>query len=149
MLGMTTTLPLTLYLAQMLGLYVLLVGISAFVAPQRWSQIMDGLAGSPALTLITGVFTFALGVVLIHVHYVLTDPLAIVVTVIGWIALAEGALLIVVPHLLMRVGQWSMRYIRVWAVVAIVLGILLGLAGVTGRADYTQFVSWQGFPVSG
>lgn len=146
---MTTTLPLTLYLAQMLGLYVLLVGISAFVAPQRWSQIMDGLAASPALTLVTGIVTFALGAALLHIHYVLADPLAIIVTVIGWIALAEGGLLIVVPHLLMRVGQWSMRYIRVWAVIAIVLGILLGLAGLTGRADYTQFVSLPVFPVAG
>jgi uncharacterized protein YjeT (DUF2065 family) len=144
---MTTTLPLTLYLAQALGLYVLLVGISALVAPQRWSQIMDGLAGSPALTLITGVFTFALGVVLTRIHSVLTDPLAIVVTVIGWIALAEGALLIVVPRLLMRVGQWSMRFTRVWAIVAIILGILLGLAGLTGRADASRFVSPQSFPI--
>ncbi len=146
---MTTTLPLTLYLAQALGLYVLLVGISALVAPQRWSQIMDGLAGSPALTLIAGIVTFALGVVLVRIHGVLTDPLAIVVTAIGWIALAEGALLIVVPHLLIRIGQWSMRFTRAWAIAAIILGVLLGLAGLTGHADTTRFVSQQSFPVPG
>ena len=137
---MTTSLALTLYLAQAIGLYLILIGVSALVAPQRWKQVMDGFTASPALTLITGVFVFVLGIVLIRVHCVLADPLAIAVTAVGWIALVEGALLIVVPHLLMRIGAWSMRYTRLWALVSLILGILLGLAGLLGHADATQFV---------
>ncbi len=131
---MVTTSTLTLYLAQAIGLYLILIGLSALVKPDRWRIIMDEFAASPALATITGVFVFTLGVTLIHVHCILTDALAIIVTAVGWIALVEGALLIVVPHLLMRVGQWSMRFTRIWAIVSIILGLFLGYAGLTGTA---------------
>jgi len=48
--------------------------------------------------------------------------------------LIEGALLLAVPGPLIRVGFWSVRFTRVWAIVSIALGILLFLAGLTGRA---------------
>ncbi len=136
----TTTLPLTLYLAQAIGLYLLLVGLSALVAPQRWRQAMDEFSASAALPLVTGVFVFFLGIALVRIHWVLTDPLAIVVTLVGWIALLEGALLIVVPHLLLRVGKWVLPYTTVWALLCILLGILLGLAGLTGTAGHINIV---------
>lgn len=136
----TTTLPLTLYLAQAIGLYLVLVGLSALIAPQRWRQVMDEFAASTALPLVTGVFVFFLGVTLIYVHCLLTDPLAIVVTAVGWIALFEGALLIVVPHLLLRIGKWVLPYTTVWALLCLLLGILLGLAGLTGTAGHINIV---------
>jgi uncharacterized protein YjeT (DUF2065 family) len=149
MTDMTTTLPLTLYLAQAIGLYLVLLGASVFIAPQRWERVIDEFVTSAALPLITGGFAFVLGVVLIRVHCVLTDPLAIAVTAAGWAALAKGAMLILFPQLSMRLGQWSVRYFRVWAVVVLILGILLGLAGLTGHADATRLVSQQSFPVPG
>ncbi len=135
-----TTLPLTLYLAQAIGLYMILVGVSALVRPALWAQVMDEFAASAALPLVTGVFTFALGVTLIFAHSVLTDPLAIAVTAVGWIALLKGAMLIVVPHLSQRLGRWSVRFIRIWAVLVLVLGLLIGLAGLTGTAGYPHIV---------
>ncbi len=136
----TTTLPLTLYLAQAIGLYLVLVGLSALVAPGRWRQVMDEFAASAALTLVTGVFVFILGIALVRIHWVLTDPLAIIVTVVGWIALFEGALLIVVPHLLLRIGKGVLPYTTVWALLCLLLGILLGIAGLTGTAGHINIV---------
>jgi uncharacterized protein YjeT (DUF2065 family) len=136
----TTSSTLTLYLAQAIGLYLILGGLSALVKPDRWRAMMDEFATSPALTMVTGVFVFVLGVTLIHVHCILTDALAFLVTAVGWIALVEGALLMVVPHLLMRIGYWSLNFTRVWAIVAIILGVLLGYAGLTGTAGYPHIV---------
>jgi len=131
---------LTLDLAQAIGLYLILVGLSGLAKPDRWRQVIDEMAASAALTLITGVFVFVLGVTLVFIHTITTDLLAIIVTAVGWIALVEGALLIVVPHLLLRVGQWSLGFTRIWAIVAIILGILIGLAGLTGTAGYPNIV---------
>lgn len=137
---MTTLSVLTLDLAQAIGLYLILVGLSGLAKPDRWRQVIDEMAASAALTLITGVFVFVLGVTLVFIHTITTDLLAIIVTAVGWIALVEGALLIVVPHLLLRVGQWSLGFTRIWAIVAIILGILIGLAGLTGTAGYPNIV---------
>jgi hypothetical protein len=54
--------------------------------------------------------------------------------------LIEGALLILVPQAMIEIGRRSIGFIRVWGVVAIVLGFLIGIAGLTGRADATAFL---------
>jgi len=130
---MTTLSMLTLQLAEALGLYLILIGLSGLAAPQRWRAVMDGLAESPGLQMTMGVGVFAIGVAIAIAHSRLSDPLAIIVTVIGWLALLEGALLIVTPRPLLRIGRWSLGFTRIWAIAALVLGVLLALAGLTGK----------------
>jgi len=131
---MTTLSVLTLYLAEALGLYLILIGLSALAAPQRWKAIMDDLATSPGLQIALGLSVLAIGIALAIAHSRLTDPLAIIVSAIGWLALLEGALLIAVPGPLLRIGHWSLGFTRIWAIVALILGIALALAGLTGTA---------------
>ena len=145
----TTLIPLTLYLAQAIGLYLILLGLSALVAPGRWRQVFDEFAASAALPLVTGIFAFVVGAMFIHIHSILRDPFAIIITAFGWVVLIKGALLIVVPHLLVRTGQWVLNYIRIWAALMLVFGILLALAGLTGTASIYNIVSLKGLPLHG
>ncbi len=137
---MTTSSVLTLHLAQAFGLYLILVGISGLAAPQRWDALMRELAVSAALQMVMGVLVFAIGVTLVLIHWSLHDPLATIVTLIGAVALLEGALLIAVPGPLMRIGFWSLKFTRIWAIVSLILGILLGYAGLAGTAQPLHFV---------
>lgn len=138
---MTTTVSaLTLMLAQAMGLYLILVGLSGLAGPRRWEGLMDELSTSPALQMLMGVAVFAIGVALAIAHSRLTDPLAIIVTLIGWAALLEGALLIAVPGPLLHIGRWSLRFTRVWAIISLILGLLLGMAGLTGTTTAAHFV---------
>jgi uncharacterized protein YjeT (DUF2065 family) len=125
---------LTLRLAEAIGLYMIVVGIGGLVAPQRWRAMMDDLDRSPGLVMALGFAVFAVGAALVLIHSIWTDPLAIIVSLVGYAALIEGALLLAVPGPLLKVGFWSLPFTRVWAIVSIVLGILLFLAGLMGRA---------------
>jgi hypothetical protein len=125
---------LTLRLSEAIGLYMIVVGISGVVAPSRWRAVMEDLERSPGLVMALGFPVFAAGAALVLIHSVWTDPLAVIVSLIGYVALIEGALLLAVPDPLIKVGRWSAQFTRVWAMVSIVLGILLFLAGLMGRA---------------
>lgn len=131
---MDTISVLTLRLAEAIGLYMIVVGIGGLVAPERWRKMMDDLERSPGLVMALGFPVFAIGAALVLIHSVWTDPLAVIVSLVGYAALIEGALLLAVPGPLLRVGRWSLNFTRAWAVVSILLGILLFFAGLTGRA---------------
>lgn len=131
---MDTISILTLRLAEAMGLYMILIGIGGLANPPRWRAVMDDLNRSPALVVALGFSVFVVGVTLVMVHSIWTDPLAIIVSIIGYVALIEGALLLAVPGPLISIGHWSTGFIRAWAIIALVLGILLFLAGLTGRA---------------
>jgi hypothetical protein len=126
---------LTLRLAEAFGVYLLAVGAGALIAPGRWRAIGAELDRSPGLALVTGLFTFAFGAAIFGVHHGLTDPLAVIVTIAGAVGAVEGLLLIAVPDLMIAIGRPFFAYPRAWALVLLVLGAALLLAGLTGHAN--------------
>ena len=131
---MDTISILTLRLAEAIGLYMIVVGIGGLVSPSRWRAMMDDLDRSPGLVMALGFPVFAVGAALVLIHSIWTDPLAVIVSLIGYVALFEGALLLATPAPLLRIGRLAVRFTRLWAGISILLGILLFLAGLTGRA---------------
>ena len=134
---MTTAIPLTLHLLVLVGIYELAAGVAGLTGQIKWTVMLDEFERSPALTFVTGFLTFAIGGTLILVHCVWTDPLAIIVSASGWIALAEGLLLMVMPGPLIAFSRRLVGNQRLISLLAAGFGLLLVLLGITGRADPT------------
>jgi len=132
----TTSTVLTLSLAKAFGVYMIAAGLSGLVARERWQAILTNFREKAGLTYISGVFVFALGAAIIFVHNIWTDPLAILISLIGWVAAIEGLILIAFPEPLLK---WAASFLRpgavfAFAVFAMVLGAVLLLLGLMGRA---------------
>ncbi|PXA86093.1 DUF2065 domain-containing protein [Nostoc sp. 3335mG] len=132
---MHTLTVLTLDLATAIGLYWIAAGIGLLTAPDRMRAMVDDLVRVPGLTYALGLGVFAIGTAILIPHHVLYDPLSVIVTALAAIFALEGLLLIAVPWLLVRVAQPFLANARLWAVVSLVLGVLMLLAGLTGRAN--------------
>jgi hypothetical protein len=132
----TTSTPLTLSLATAMGVSMIAGGLSGLISRERWRGIIDEFLARPGLTYISGVFVFVMGVAIILTHNIWTDPLAIIVTLIGWAAAIEGVILIAYPGPLLK---WAISFVRPKAVLAfaiftIILGAVLLVLGLTGTA---------------
>lgn len=128
---------LTLQLAKAYGLFVIAAGLCGLFAPDRWRLVIDDFRKSPALTYLSAVLVFGLGVALVMAHNLWADPLAVLVSMFGWIALVEGALLMAVPDAFLRLAGATVSThgrTRTWAVLALVFGVALLVAGILGRA---------------
>lgn len=126
---------LTLQLAQALGLYAIAAGIGIVGAPDRLRAIIGEMEASPGLSYAFAVAAFAIGTAILIPHHLLADPLATVVTIIALLAAIEGLLLLAVPRLLIVIARPFVVQARLCGIIAIVFGLLLFLAGFTGRAD--------------
>jgi len=101
---------------------------------------MEDYTRSPGLTYLTAAIVFGLGLVLVTLHNLWTDPLAIIVSLIGWIVLIEGVALMALPEALLKFGAAavaSRNTTRIWAIFALIAGMLLLFAAFTGRATVT------------
>lgn len=135
---MTTAIPLTLHLAVLIGLYDLAAGLAGFTGAIKWSAVLDEFERSAALTFVTGFMAFVIGGVLILAHNIWTDPLAVIVSLIGWIALVEGLLIMVIPQPLLAFSRNLITNQRAVSVFAITVGALLIILGLVGQADTTS-----------
>ncbi len=134
---MTTATTLTLHLAVLIGLYELSAGLAGLTGRISWAALLDEFDRSPALTFVTGFMSFAIGGALILVHCLWTDVLAVIVSLIGWIALAEGLLLMIIPGPLIAFSRRLVGNQKLISLLAAGFGLILIALGLTGRADPT------------
>ena len=131
---MATATTLTLHLAVLIGLYELSAGLAGLTGRIDWAALLDEFDRSPALTFVTGFMAFAIGGTLILVHCLWTDLLAVIVSLIGWIARAEGLLLMIAPAPLLSFSRRLVGNQKLISLLAAAFGLILIALGVTGRA---------------
>ena len=132
---MTTAIPLTLHLLVLIGLYELAAGIAGLTGRIDWRAMMEEFERSPSLAFVTGFVVFVIGGVMIMNHHHWTDPLAIIVSAIAWIALVEGLLIMIAARPLLIFFRPVVVNQRMISLFAAIFGIVLIVLGLTGRAD--------------
>lgn len=91
---MPETLAATQIFALFIGLYMLAGGIGLLVDHKNCAGLIDEFRSSIAVSYLAGVLVFVIGSVIVALHNVWTSPAAILVSLLGWAALAEGCLLL-------------------------------------------------------
>ncbi|MGP0074226.1 MAG: hypothetical protein ACLPWF_20120 [Bryobacteraceae bacterium] len=123
----------TLFISRLIGLYCVLVSLVMFSQKQAMVDIETTLVHNPAMLFIGGIITLVAGLAIVLSHNVWSGgALPVVVTLLGWIALIKGVLLLSPGT---TIGFWeSMRYEQLYylyASISFVLGAYLTYQGFT------------------
>lgn len=125
---------LTRYLAELIGLYMALMGIVMIVKRQDMLEFMASVVDNRALIYLFAMLRILIGLAIVLGHNRWSGALAIVITLIGWLTLVRGIALLLVPfdteRKLLAYFRGSGPYYAV-AIVALVLGTWLAYTGFT------------------
>lgn len=88
---------LSLFIAQMLGIYFLLLGIVALLRRKQTHEMIREIGDNKAVMWTVAIVELGVGIVLVTGHAVWTGW-PIVITVIGWAFLIEGLFYLLVPQ---------------------------------------------------
>jgi hypothetical protein len=126
---------LTIELARAYGIGIVVVALAALLTPSRMAVVFADFERSPALAFLAAIFAIVLGLFLIVLHALWTDAPAILVSLLGWVILAKGILLLAAPEGLLKLAaSFSPNIVRMWGVIALVLGAIYLAIGLTGHA---------------
>ena len=123
----------TRLMARTIGPVLLLTGAAVALRAAAVPQLIADLVRDQPLMLITGAFVLILGAVMIAAHNVWTSPAAIVVSLLGWITLVRGAVVLLLPDIVTTFAPYVIQYPQAIIAVGAVL-VLLGL--------WLTFVGW-------
>jgi hypothetical protein len=120
----------TIFLARLIGLFILVQVGAMVVHKEAMVDDMTALMRDRPLLLILGMIALALGLAIVLAHNVWSGgALPIVVTVVGWIFLIRGVLILVVPaDTLARLFE-TVRFGEFYVTAPLVLGMYLTWAG--------------------
>ncbi|HEY1037124.1 MAG TPA: hypothetical protein VGE62_00915 [Candidatus Paceibacterota bacterium] len=101
---------ITLFLAQIYGPVLLAVGAGVFVSTRYYVKIYRDLDKDALAVLVFGMFGMAIGIVQVSFHNVWDTFLQGLISFIGWGFIAKGALFLIAPGIVDRMGdEWANR----------------------------------------
>ena len=119
---------LTVFLARFIGLFTVLLVVALLV---RGSAVVETAVADRPVMLVYAIISLAVGVAMILGHNVWSGgALPVVVTLVGWLILAKGLLLLfVTPELFVHVQYGEHYYL--YLAPSLVIGLYLTWAGFT------------------
>ncbi len=127
---------LTIQLARVYGIAVLILAVTALLKPGRVALAIADFERSPGLTFLGALVGIILGLFLITLHSVWMDLSSILVSLLGWVALVKGVLLLAAPEGFLKLASAMSTpgRVRIWGVVALILGAIYLAIGLTAHA---------------
>jgi len=141
----------TIFLSKLLGLYYIFAALAMILHKQSFVETITALVYNSSVIFLVGVITVLVGLALVLAHNVWSrGALAVVVTVIGWITLAKGLLLLfltpgIQAELFLKLHYASLFY--VYAAICLVLGVYLAYGGFTSTTSTTSSSHSSAIPV--
>ena len=126
------TVPETAIFARLYGLYLLAGGVGLLLGGGRYMRAMEQFRDNAALTYLGGAAAFAVGGATVALHNIWAGAPSIAISLIGWAALIEGAVMLAFPGPLMAAASALVRSraaIFIFSAITILLGVWLLAAG--------------------
>lgn len=121
------------FLAQLFGLLYTVIGVSIFMDSLRFRQLISDMQKANPLTLyLAGVTSLVVGFSIITFHNVWTPDWRGLITLIGWIALAKGVLMLLQPSILLKNAVFWQNKLMTAGAIVLLLGLFLGYHGFAG-----------------
>ena len=89
---------LSFFLAQVIGIYLLLVSSAMLFQKDRFQKTIMDLLNSPPLLALTGSLGIIFGLLIVVPHNIWASSWVVLVTLFGWIMLLQGVMRVFFPH---------------------------------------------------
>lgn len=123
--------------ARVLGPYLVIVPIAGVFRASQMQALMSGFEASALWPWVLGAFVLLLGLIVVALHSSWADPPAVIVSVVGWLMVLRGVLLLAFPAAFMSAANAVIGTGVAWRVGYAILA-LIGL--------YLTCIGWSPAP---
>ena len=123
---------ISIFLAQILGLVYLVIGVGVIFNSGYYHDMMKDFLKSPAILYLGGVMALLVGFLIVTYHNVWEQSWVVIITIIGWIALVKGVVLLVFPELALSSSKSFLKTKEAFAkygIFVLALGAILSYYG--------------------
>lgn len=123
---------LSIFLAKVLGLYMTVLSIGLLMNAKKLRSNLIDFMDSPPLLLVSGVVALMVGLLIVISHNLWVPDWRVLITIIGWLALTKGLVLIMFPQSTVNISKkWLQNNMLYYTtmVIDLLLGIYLTYIG--------------------
>jgi len=117
--------------AKIISVIYLSAGVGAIFSADHYRRLLDDMFKNAALTYLMGLTAAILGLLLVNYHNIWATHWTVLITIIGWLALIKGVIIIAFPKFVHRFSKPILegRGFLLFPYIAIFMGLLFGYLG--------------------
>ncbi|MFH2120645.1 MAG: hypothetical protein ABIJ25_09660 [Pseudomonadota bacterium] len=121
----------SILIAKIIAVIYLSASLGGFLSRDYYRRLAEDMCRNATLTYMMGFITVILGFLIVHYHNLWGRDWTVLVTIIGWLALIKGILIIVFPKFMQRLSEpfLTERVLKIIPYVTLFLGLLFGYFG--------------------
>lgn len=117
---------------QILSLVYIAVGIGILINPGFYKKLFEDFIENAAVLFLGGVTALVVGYLILAFHNTWTKDLSVIITIVGWLALIKGILIIIRPNIMIALSKAMVQkesILKIEAIAVIILGLAFSFLG--------------------
>jgi len=117
---------------QIFSIVYIAVGIGILINRDFYKKLFQGFSENAFALYLGGIAALVIGYLIVAFHNTWTMDLSVIITIIGWIALIKGILILIRPKIMIALTKAMVKkegFLKVEAVAVIILGLALSFLG--------------------
>jgi hypothetical protein len=126
----------SVFIARLVGPVMLVIGLAVLANQSEFADVAEEFMASRALLFLSGLITMPVGIAIVLTHNIWTADWRVMITLFGWVNAIGGALRLLAPQLVLRVGDTVLKQPQFTAIAAaiwVTLGLLFCFFGYLHR----------------
>jgi len=122
---------LSLLIAKIAAVIYLSASLAGFISRDYYRRLSEDMYRNAGLTYMMGFLAVIVGFLIVHYHNLWGKDWTVLITMIGWLALMKGVLIIVFPKFVQRLSKSFLtdRALQIYPYVTLIVGLLFGYFG--------------------
>lgn len=121
----------SILIAKIIGIIYLSFGLGIVINPELYQKLLQQLLIDPSIRILGGIMAIIIGFLILEYHNFWEADWTIVISIIGWIALIKGILLLTFPKFITIVKPVfdNEKSLRILAIFVMLIGIVFVYLG--------------------
>ena len=122
---------LSIFVAQVAAIVYLSIGVGMLLDKKYYARLLEGIMKDTTAMYLGGFMALIAGFALVTYHNEWVKSWEVLVTILGWLALVKGVMLLAFPTTFVNMTKsWiSGKYMSTYALIVIVFGLVFGYFG--------------------
>lgn len=122
---------LSILIAKITAVIYLSASLGGFFSRDYYRRFADDMYKNAALAYMMGFMAVIVGFLIVHYHNLWGRDWTVLITIMGWLALIKGVLIIVFPKFIQRLSEpfLTERALKIIPYVTLAVGLLFGYFG--------------------
>jgi uncharacterized protein YjeT (DUF2065 family) len=117
----------TIVLGKIIAPYLLVTGLGFLLSGKFYKRMTENTDKSdPVLINLSGMVHFLIGIAVVTNHFLWSDLLEIIISILGFAFLLKGTFMIALPSLTIKSSKASTKFLRISGIGYLIVGLAIG-----------------------